>query len=148
MLYEINLEILVIMNDNNLHTIVCRSLDKDVDALSASIQSRLTQSRTGALEKSLEPSSYFPFNFIKQPVNVAAVFASLLLVTLSFVVVLNVNEDIGLEVADSNLMPYEPIEENIVNDDVGKDFFLTEEDLDFFENLDLYQWLDSEFKIS
>lgn len=136
------------MNDNNLHAIVCKSLDKDVDALNASIQSRLTQRRTGALKRSLEPSSYFSFNFIRQPVKVAAVSVSLLLATLSFVVVLNTNEDAGLEVASDNLTPHELIGENIVNDDVGKEFFLTEEDLDFFENLDLYQWLDSEFKIS
>jgi uncharacterized protein (DUF1697 family) len=44
------------------------------------------------------------------------------------------------------LLPKEPIEVSTVNT-IGKDFdaLLNEEDLDFFENMELYQWLDAEF---
>ena len=136
------------MNDNNLHTIVCKSLDKDVEALSASVQSRLTQRREQALARTKRSSFFSSFQLINQPIKVGAVFASLAFVAMTSVTIFNSEDKVSVETSGEILTLHEPINENSVNGDVGEEFFLTEEDLDFFENLDLYQWLDSEFKIS
>lgn len=136
------------MNDNNkLHKTLCECLDKDVEAVNATVQARLTQMRVDALKHS-ETKHYELFGLNYNPMKVSAVFASLLLVVFSSVLVLDFNNTSFDENINKKLTIDELIEASVVNGDVGKEFFLTEEDLDFFENLELYQWLDSEFKMS
>jgi len=142
------------MNNDKIHTIVRKSLDKDVETLSANIQSRLTRARTEALENSSSNINHkfkiFSL-FSNRSVQVATALASVTFVAISSFSVININNkdtQNTIEIAKENLTSDEPFTPQIVDSDVGKDFFLTEEDLDFFENLELYQWLDSEFKTS
>jgi hypothetical protein len=131
------------MNDNNkIHKALCERLDKDVEAVSASVQSRLTRMRVDALAQSPRAKDYTLFGLTVNPMKASAVFASLLFVAFSSFFVLDFSNTYNDETIG------ELIEASVVNGDVGKEFFLTEEDLDFFENLELYQWLDSEFKMS
>jgi len=131
------------MNDNNkLHKVLCERLDKDVEAVSASVQSRLTRIRVDALAQSPKAKYYALFGLRYNPMKASAVFASLLFVAFSSFFVLDFSNTHNDETIG------ELIEASVVNGDVGKEFFLTEEDLDFFENLELYQWLDAEFKMS
>lgn len=135
------------MNDNNkLHKVLSECLDKDVAAVSATVQTRLTRIRTNALECSKPKYELFGLSY--NPMKVGAVFASLLLVVLSSVLVLDSNNTRFDDSMNKKLTIDELIEASVVNGNVGNEFFLTEEDLDFFENLELYQWLDSEFKMS
>jgi len=136
------------MNDNNkLHNTLCKCLDKDVEAVSTTVQTRLTRMRVDALEHA-KTKHYELFGLNYNPMKVSAVFASLLFVVFSSVLVLDLNNTRFDENINKKLTIDELIEASVVNGDVGKEFFLTEEDLDFFENLELYQWLDSEFKMS
>ncbi len=139
------------MKDNKLRTIVCNSLDKDVESLSANIQSKLTCARIHALEQ--KKNKYF-WSELLSP-RLAVTFASLSFAAIAAVMVLQEPDTNKIPPVASNtpvaenLIKNEPdVAEEVDNTDVGDEFFLTEEDLDFFENLDLYQWLDSEFKIS
>ena len=137
------------MNDNNkLHKVLCECLDKDVETVSATVQARLTRIRAKALTQHSKTKHYERFGLRYNPMKVSAVFASLLLVVFSSVLILDSNPTGFDESINKNLTIDELIEAGVVNGDVGKEFFLTEEDLDFFENLELYQWLDSEFKMS
>jgi len=139
------------MNDNKLHAMVRKSLDKDVETVSASIQSKLTRARMEALDKA---SNNINDNFgvfsllLNRPIQIAAVVASLSFIAVSSFSVMDISKQETVEIAQEILTSGEPLASNAVNETVGKDFFLTEEDLDFFENLELYQWLDSEFKTS
>ncbi len=138
------------MNDNKLHTIICGSLDKDVDALSAELRSKLTRVRVSSLERRST------FSFWKVKSKAITLLASLAVVAVSSYVVLqtpsttvdHVDMVASSESLQQNLIEDEPIFLDDVDTDVGDEFFLTEEDLDFFDNLDLYQWLDAEFKLS
>ena len=139
------------MKDNKLRTIVCNSLDKDVESLSANIQAKLTCARIHALEQ--KKNKYF-WSELLSP-RLAVTFASLSFAAIAAVMVLQEPDTNKIPPVASNtpvaenLIKNEPdVAEEVDNTDVGDEFFLTEEDLDFFENLDLYQWLDSEFKIS
>ena len=138
------------MNDNKLHAMVCKSLDKDVETLSASVQSKLARARTDAIEKANNSNDKFSVLslFLNQPAKIGMVLASLVIITISSFSVMHINEQKTIEISQETLTQDEPFSIEAVNDGVGKDFFLTEEDLDFFENLELYQWLDSEFKTS
>jgi ABC-type transport system involved in cytochrome c biogenesis ATPase subunit len=137
------------MNDNNkLNKRLKESLDKDVEALSAAVQTRLTQARIQALNEFPITQHKYLFGFSFNPIKVSAVFASLLFVVFSSFFILD-SSNMSLDKnGGENLATDELIEAHVVNGIIGKEFFKTEEDLDFFENLELYQWLDTEFKIS
>ena len=139
------------MRDNKLHAIVCNSLDKDVDTLNANIQLKLTCARINALEQK-KPKCFW--SELLSP-KLAVTFASLsFVVTVAVAILQTLNtHDVPPIVSNTSVIksliknePDDWIDVDTIN--VGDEFFLTEEDLDFFENLDLYQWLDSEFKIS
>jgi hypothetical protein len=137
------------MNDNNkLHKALCQSLDRDVETISTTVQARLTRMRMDALAELSETQHHSVFGFFNNPMKVGAVFASVLFVVLSSFIALDMNNINSETDINGNLTIDELIQSSVVNEDVGKEFFLTEEDLDFFENLELYQWLDTEFKIS
>jgi len=137
------------MNDNNkLHKALSERLDKDVEAVSASVQSRLTKMRFDALAQMPQVNRYELFGLTYNPMKVSAIFASVLFVAFFSLFILNFGNTDSDENGHKKLTIDELIEASVVNGDVGKEFFLTEEDLDFFENLELYQWLDSEFKMS
>lgn len=129
---------------------VRKSLDKDVETLSAELKHKLAHARMGAVE-SATPNNKFNnvlSLFFNQPTKVAMAVASLTFVAVLTFPLINLHEENTIKKPQETLTENEQMDIDVVNADVGKDFFLTEEDLDFFDNLELYQWLDSEFKAS
>lgn len=137
------------MNDNKLCAVVRDCLDTEEQALSHRTQSRLNQIRFNALDKKQGNRLSFLDSLIPSPrIAAASVTAVFVAVTAFYAVDFSMDKSADQDFASNSLIEDEPIYPDAVDDSVGEEFFLTEEDLDFFENIDLYQWLDSEFKIS
>jgi hypothetical protein len=145
------------LRETELQTKIVEALDAECGHLDARICQRLQQSRQQAVVAAEQPvwSRWLP-----QSSNqwlAGGITASLAFVVSMLVFSPETNQESSVNIAAQNpvsavhvhkisSLPKEPIEISTVNN-IGKDIdaLLNEEDLDFFENMELYQWLDAEF---
>lgn len=138
--------------DTELHKNISKALALKVDELDAHVCSALNQATHRALLEAEKPvlSRAFSRIFVIDRTNrLAAMALSMFLVLGITTVVFNTPET-----KTNNPMPIEN-KTAIINDDSNDPMKITTtidldaisegEDLDLFENMELYQWLDSEF---
>lgn len=145
------------LRDTELQTKIVEVLDAECGQIDAQICRRLQQSRQQAVIAAEQP---FWSRWLPQSSDhwlAGGITASFVFVVSIMVFSPDTNRESSVNITAQNpasvanvhkisSLPKEPIEVSTV-DNIGKDIdaLLNEEDLDFFENMELYQWLDAEF---
>jgi len=99
-------------------------LESQSDLPNETIESQLKQARITALDSAAK-KTLFPFGLLNRP---AVVFAVASLLVLSVTLVNIITTDIS-------------VNESIVNVDVDIELLTNEENLDFYDDLEFYEWL-------
>lgn len=145
------------LRETELQTKIVEALNAECGQLDAHICRRLQQSRQQAVFAAEQP---FWSRWLSQTSDhwlAAGMTASLVFVVSFMVFSPNIQQESFVDTTAQNptsvvsvnkisSLPKERIEISTV-DNIGKDLdaLMNEEDLDLFENMELYQWLDAEF---
>ena len=125
--------------DPELTALIKRGLDQSVQQVSQPVQHRLLQARQQALAANLQLSAP------RRLVSFSYGFALALSITL--VIVLWLTPVPYDSVFNSFLIdnPIAPSTTSSVGDIKAMDVIMSTEDLDFLENMDIYEWLEAEY---
>jgi len=123
---------------------VKQGLDRSANGLDAQIRGKLSQARLQALARNDRPSDFFGF------MSFSNGFAATAVVTLAVAlwVLPNATDSLTPEaVPEASLVPERSLPEATAVNQEGNvmDVLMSNEEMDFLENLEMYEWMDAEY---